>query len=443
LKPDDPLDALAPWKGAPRWWLGLSGGLDSTCLLHMLARLSDIPPLTAVHVDHGLHPDSARWAAHCRELCTALDVEYLERGVAVGAAGQGPEAAARTARYGAFEELVGAGEVLLLAHHADDQVETFFLRLMRGAGARGLAGIPRDRALGAGHLVRPLLEFPRSELEAYARERQLHWVEDGGNLDQSLDRNFLRNSVLPLLARRWPGYRESVGQSMAAMRDAELDQRRAFQPLLDATTGEVFGEPTLDLYDLGNIDPHSLARLLRLWLRDLGIEPPGRARLREFVRQLRAGGGNAAPRLRVDDYCLQRFQHRIHLYACIDAPEGVWKLTPDRALEVRGMGRVSMHRTQAEGLPLPARGYWEVRLRRGGERCRPRGRRHSRSLKKLMQEYGVPRWWRGRLPLLYAGDELVAVADLWECEGYAAREGEPAYKLRWQPNPMGGDRIPD
>ena len=226
--PDRLLDFLSPWRDAPRWWIGLSGGLDSCVLLQLLAearqaaaRTSPLPTLTAVHVDHQLSAHSPGWSRHCEALCRSLEVELVIRRVVVAAGATGPEAAAREARYAVFEELVGPGDLLLLAHHLDDQVETLFLRLMRGAGTRGLAGMPRQRRLGKGELCRPLLAFTRESLEDFATERGLAWVEDESNCDLSPDRNYLRHRVLPRLEERWPAYRASVAASIDAVADAE------------------------------------------------------------------------------------------------------------------------------------------------------------------------------------------------------------------------------
>ena len=128
-------DALQPLVAARHWDLGLSGGVDSTVLLHLLqdfrSRHESAPPLTAIHVDHGMQPGSSQWQQYCEQACSALEVPLVSRALQVS----GGEAAARRARYAVFEELVGEGEVLFLAHHLDDQVETFILRLVRGAGS--------------------------------------------------------------------------------------------------------------------------------------------------------------------------------------------------------------------------------------------------------------------------------------------------------------------
>ncbi len=220
--------ALAPRAASYR--VGFSGGRDSHVLLHALAAARHLlpAPLTALHVDHGMHPDAPRWAEHCRAVCAALEIPLtVRRAVVESSGGHGSEAAARAARYAVYREEVASGECLVLAHHRDDQAETVLLRLMRGAGADGLAGIPASRCLGGAVLVRPLLGFGGEELAAYAAAHGLEWVDDPSNADEGLDRVFLRRRVLPLLASRWPeaGARlAAAADLLAAAADAEAER---------------------------------------------------------------------------------------------------------------------------------------------------------------------------------------------------------------------------
>ncbi|HJT96837.1 MAG TPA: tRNA lysidine(34) synthetase TilS, partial [Rhodanobacteraceae bacterium] len=175
--------------------VGYSGGLDSTVLLHALAASSAARArsLRALHVDHGLHADSAAWADHCRTFAATLAVPLDVVRVAVGTTrGQGLEAAARNARYAAFEAALAPGELVALAHHRDDQTETVLLKLLRGAGPEGLAGMRALRPLGPGHLWRPLLDVPRDALRDYAQMHGLAFLDDPSNADTRHARNFLR-----------------------------------------------------------------------------------------------------------------------------------------------------------------------------------------------------------------------------------------------------------
>ena len=300
LKPTDLLDPLQPYLEHRRWLLGLSGGVDSVVLLHLLCALRQeqaLPSLLAVHVNHHLNDSANAWSKHCQRLCKKLEVEFQVVDAEVVPAGRGLEAAARDARYQIFEELIRADEVLLLAHHLDDQVETFFLRLLRGAGTQGLSGMPARRDLAQGELFRPLLGFPREALHGYAKARKLRWVEDDSNADTRFDRNYLRQQVLPLLEHRWPGYRKSVLRGVDAIREAETQLRAQQADRLPAAMGQDFGEATLRLSALEDLNVEDAACLLRSWLQRLELPNPGRDQLREFLQQLREAGPRARPKL--------------------------------------------------------------------------------------------------------------------------------------------------
>ncbi len=420
-------EALAP---APRWYVALSGGVDSTALLHLAQRWcgarQGAPWLAAVHVNHGLQSAADTWQAHCEAACSALGVPLVTRRVSVAGAG---EAAAREARYGAFAGVLEAGEVLLLAHHLDDQVETFFLRLMRGAGAEGLASMPAARDLGAGRLARPLLGATRADIERWAREEGLDWVEDPSNLQLLADRNFLRHEVLPLLASRWPAYRRTVARAGAHMAAQAEVLRGALG--VPETIYSITGDPGLPLADLVEPPEPVAARNLRNWLRQRGEPAPGEAPLGEFLRQLRAAGEDAAPQLRTGAWSLQRYRDAVYRVPAFSAPApgAPVAIRPGERREVAGVGSVALLPDES-GLPLGAQEDLLLTWRDGGERCRVAGR-GSIPLKQLLQELGVPPWWRPRLPLLCRDGEVLAVGDLVLCEHAAGTPAQGRWALCW------------
>lgn len=213
--------------------VAFSGGLDSTVLLHSLVRLQQLLnaqkptalangersnkpvfQLSACHVDHQLSPNHLAWRQHCTSFAQNLDVDIFCCEVEVTPSGQGLEAAARKARYGAFDRIINSNnKILLLAHHRDDQAESLLLRLSRGHGISGLKGIPSERLIGQGKALRPFLDQDRDTLLAYAKRHKLIWIEDESNTDIELDRNFVRHEVLPQLNRRWPGFSQNLGVS--------------------------------------------------------------------------------------------------------------------------------------------------------------------------------------------------------------------------------------
>jgi tRNA(Ile)-lysidine synthase len=424
---------------APGWYVGFSGGVDSTVLLHLLhcwcAANPGAPTLRALHINHGLQAAAGDWQRHCESVCRALQLQLDTSAVDVSADGSG-EAAARTARYRAFQEQLPTGAVLFLGHHLDDQVETFFLRLLRGAGVEGLAAMPHSRTLGAGILVRPLLDCGRGELERYAARHGLEYVEDPSNSSTLMDRNFLRAELLPLLATRWPGYRQTVARASAHMAAAAATLTR--QLGVPETVHSVLGDPGLVLSRLDTESGEIVATRLRAWLRTRGCQAPDHAAMAEFVRQLRVAAVDANPRLVCGGACLQRYRDAVYLLPnIITPPPAVPRdLAPGTSCAVPGVGTVSLQRTAGDGLRLVPGDRLTISWRQGGERCRLPGRRGSRSLKNLLQEWNVPPWWRDRVPLLYLEGELLAVGGLAQCVSSrwraVAQEGEQLWNMNWE-----------
>ncbi|NNG62887.1 tRNA lysidine(34) synthetase TilS, partial [Pseudomonas fragi] len=266
------LKALEPWRNAGAWHVALSGGLDSTVLLHVLAQLRQtrsLPPLSAIHVHHGLQAAADEWPAHCQALCNALGVPLQVVHVHVQA-GASLERAAREARYQAFVTLTRAQEVLLTGQHRDDQAETLLFRLLRGAGVSGLAAMPRQRRLGEGNLCRPLLDVSRTDLEAYAREHSLGWIEDPSNQQTDFSRNYLRHEIFPLLTRRWPQAAASMARSAAHCAEAQglLDDlaRQDLQAAGAVSEFDWLGLPSLELAPITCLSPARQRNALRYWL---------------------------------------------------------------------------------------------------------------------------------------------------------------------------------
>ena len=424
---DDQLNTLL---GASHWVVGYSGGVDSTVLLHLLhqwcAAHPGTPALSALHINHGLQPAAGDWQHRCEDFCRSLHCPILSLGITVPAGG---EAAARDARYRAFRAHLPPGAVLFLGHHLDDQVETFFLRLLRGAGVEGLAAMPRRRALGGGELMRPLLDLSREELQDYARRHRLPYVEDPSNSDTAMDRNFLRREVLPLLAARWPAYRQSVARASAHL--AGTARALADVPV---TVHSVLGDPGLPLHSLAGAAGEVAASRLRAWLRSRGCRAPGRAPLAEFLRQLREAPGDGRPKLACGDYSLQRFSDAVYLLPVFDAPVPPWScdLVPGERRDIPGVGVVGLVRSGSDGIPVREGEYLTLRWRRGGERCRLPGRPGSRSLKALLQELHVPPWWRDRIPLVCLRDEVLAIGDLLRCDSTRRPAGAPLWCVHWE-----------
>jgi tRNA(Ile)-lysidine synthase len=411
--------------------VGFSGGLDSTVLLHLLAATPAIRArgLEAVHVHHDLHPAADDWAEHCAAVCRHLGVPLEVMRVRVDRdAGYGREAAARAARHGAFAEALPAGGILALAHHRRDQAETFLLRGLRGSGVGGLAAIPTWRAFAGGWLWRPLLDQPRERLLGHARGQGLQWIEDPANEDESLDRNFLRHRVLPLLRERWPQAEAALARSAALCGEADAllagEDRRA----LEEARRE---DDTLSLPALRALDPARRGRALRLWIDALELPPlpaEGVARIEADLLHARPDGSAA---FAWSGAVVRAWRQRLHAgvprpplppgwqagwdgLQPLRLPDGSSLFLADAAMSA-GMEQV---RATFPGFEIPM----SVHARRGGERIRLPGRSHSHALKHVLQEAGIPPWERTRLPLLSnVAGEVQAAGDRIVSAGFADR----------------------
>jgi tRNA(Ile)-lysidine synthase len=422
-----------------RLTVALSGGLDSVVLLDCLARLRDRRGfrLEALHVDHGLSPSSGAWAAFCRELCGARGVSLTIVALQVDRGrGESPEAAARRARYGAFRQHVTG--TLVLAHHLDDQSETLLLQLLRGAGPRGAGAMPWLREASAGDeasaplaLVRPLLGVPRSRLAAYARASGLTWVEDESNSDTALDRNYLRERVMPVIEQRFPGYRKALARSAELFQEAStlLDELAA----LDAT--HAVRDGALDVAALRRLSEPRARNLLRWFLRQGGVEAPPARRLGEAVRQLLQARQDRRVRVVLGDTELRCEQGSLRLRPLLPPPDEsvVWRGEAVLAAP-GGLGEVLFTRGEGAGIALQRLSgrRVEIRPRRGGERIQPDCRRPRRTLKNLLQEHRIEPWRRARLPLLFCDEHLIWVPDIGIDCAWQAGPGEAGVSPAWR-----------
>lgn len=422
-----------------RYLVAFSGGIDSSVLLHALAASSGDhqTPILAIHINHGLHEDAPAWEAHCRIVAADLDVQFISRAVEVDEkSGLGIEATARQARYDALRDIVEEGDWILSAHHEDDQAETLLLNLMRGSGLAGLAGIGELQRFADGMLARPLLRVSGESIRAYAERQELRWIDDPSNRDMRFDRNYLRREVVPVLADRWPGVVQRLGKSAELASEAsELLNDLAQLDLANIATGA--GADKLDIDGLKSLSEKRQRNLLRYAAKQCGLPPPPATRLYQITHELIPAREDAQPLVGWPGAEIRRYRDKLYLLA--EVPNGdalaATKLTADGVWLDLGVGRGQM-RLEAGvdgGIDCDAvEGGLTLRFRQGGEEFCPVGRKRTHKLKKLLQEDGVVPWMRQRIPLLYSGDCLVAVGDLWIAANASKTNG---YGIRWRNRP--------
>jgi tRNA(Ile)-lysidine synthase len=419
--------------------VGLSGGLDSTVLLEILAEHAVAAgyKVTAIHVNHGLSPNASDWVRFCERLCANQGVPLAIEHVRVNAASpEGIEGAARTARYAAFA--ARTEPFLALAHHLDDQAETVLMQLLRGTGLKGIAAMPELRPLLGTRMqvFRPLLDYSRAQLKEYAEERGLRWVEDESNASTRFDRNFLRHEVGPKFDQRYPGWRDSLVRFArhAASANELLDQ-------LAAADG-VPAKPGEALPIVPTLAPERRANALRAFLARNAVQMPTEARLAEMARQLYEARDDA--RVRIDHAGIAIVRHqggaRIEreLGPAMAAPQSPWRVDWHRERDVdlgADRGVVHFDSTRGEGIAAdPARsGRWYFAPRSGGETLRLGGAdRPTRTLKNLLQEREIPIWQREKLPLLFHEDRLVWVPGVGIASEYACPDGQEGFQPSWR-----------
>lgn len=423
--------------------VAFSGGLDSTVLLHAAWQLQRQPTscsfqLKAIHVNHGLSPKAVAWETSCQQICDEMQIPlHIERVRVDLDVGASLESKARQRRYEVFERLLGANECLLMAHHLDDQAETFLMRTLRGAGPRGLSAIPAQRVLGRGVLLRPLLGVSRAQLTEYAVKKGLHWVEDESNHSTTFDRNFCRLNILPVIEQRWPQYRQSWQRSAALSAESELLLNEL--AALDFVDAQCADGNSLRQTVLVRLSPPRRRNLLRYWFARQRLTEPGWNVVNQITNELISAAEASQPEVRWSDrgapICVRRYNAEISIHIgsadIVSTDRYQWNLT--EPLVLPNNGQLSAWKKTGQGLRLVSAMSLTVRYRQGGERVCLAGRK-TRPLKKILQEAELAPWLRQRLPLLYAHDELVCIPGVGVCDGWVAADNEEGWSISWDPH---------
>ena len=413
------------------YWVAYSGGADSTALLQALHELDGQleAPIRALHINHGLHPGSDDWQRHCEEFCHVRGIHLRCAKISVDRnSGTGLEAEARRQRYGVARGLLDKGDVLLTAHHSDDQSETVLLNLMRGSGFDGLAGMPEIRQLGKGWLARPLLSFSGESLRAYLTGEDIGWIEDVSNIDEAYDRNFLRHSLMPVLERRWSSAAGKIALSAAHCREAS----ELLSDMADKELSACLAHPqVLGINSMAEADPARLKLVLRRWLHLRGAPAMPARRLEELCRQCRQASPEHHVKVAWDGWIVQLYRRRLWLQpaeSITECPNIEWS-TPGPLDLGPVSGQLDINPGGA-GLPAGLR----VSPRRGGEKIHFSPDNLHRTVKYLLQEAAVPPWLRASIPLLQIDGKTVALGDWAIGSSLQTWLAEHDATLSWKPD---------
>ena len=406
--------------------IAYSGGVDSHVLLDMVVQLQQLHqrPIKIIHVHHGLSQYANDWVTHVEQVAQAYNVDYVIKRVSVNQQQASLEDAARQARYQAINQELVAGDVLLLAHHQQDQAETFLLRLMRGSGVKGLGGMAVIASVPFNQLDtqawRPLLTINKKQILAYAQQRHLNWIEDDSNTNENLNRNYLRHQIMPVLQQRWPSVSQQLADTSHRMREAD----ELLQTLAAIDYQQV--QDKCDSLNISRLAELSVARrhnVLRYWLQQLGFNLPDYQQLSKIWLEVCLAKKDAQPLYYWPNVEVRRYRQQLFamqpLQLFDNKTEIQWHNKHQSML--LPTGEVLTPQQAQQGIKTE---YWQtgqisIRYRQGGEKIRPVARQYHHDLKTLLQTEGVPSWQRPRIPLLYINGQLAAVLGYWIDQAFA------------------------
>ncbi|NOQ36596.1 MAG: tRNA lysidine(34) synthetase TilS [Methylococcaceae bacterium] len=424
---------LARINAARHIYIAYSGGLDSHVLLHICSLNPQIKnKLTAVYVHHGLQKIADDWAVHCQQQAQQLNIPFKLLHVNAVHKGKSPEEGARDARYQALKALLNEGDVLCVAQHREDQLETVLLQLFRGAGVQGLSAMAEISSFGQGKLLRPLLDCSQQAIKDYAINQQLNWIEDPSNQCDDFERNFLRNQIIPTLKTHWQALDKTVARSAKHCATAQSLLSELAINLLDKSINL---DNSLSISGLLSLEAAKQQLVIRQWFAHFNLKMPSVDFIERLFEQVIHAKPSANPELKRSDCSIRRYQNKLY---CLTQTQRlptldsqVWEHTNER-LDLKNNGTLQRFISN-NGIPVS---LWEsssisVRYRTGGEKIALSNRKGHHSLKNLYQEASIPPWEREKIPLLYFDDKLVAIADLWVSADVFSDNGNTCYQLNW------------
>ena len=410
LEPDKLVKQLAPYR---RVLVAYSGGLDSSVLLHVMAKFANRPfKLIAVHINHNLHSRETDWVKHCQLNCTQLGVELIIRELPKLAKPKvgNLEAKLREQRYKIFAQLLTDDDALVTAHHAEDQAETLLMRLFRGAGVKGLGAMLDQIKLSSGYLLRPLLHCSKAELLTYANQHQLSWVEDESNYDCSFDRNYLRHTLMPLIKKRWPGVIKAIERSSGHLQEVDRWLEQQAETVWDESN---LASSTISLHKISTLSKVEQKNLLRFWLRKLKLPAATKQQLDILLDTAFSARSDAVPLISWPGVEVRRFRKLLYAMTPLEPfdPSFSEYFVQNHLVLPGTLGRLEIKVVDSCIIETQ---QLRVTFRQGGEKIRLTGSNHHRTLKNLMQEWEIPPWQRNRIPIIYLEEEIVAVVGYYQ-----------------------------
>jgi tRNA(Ile)-lysidine synthase len=432
LNPQKIVDDLVSLAAGKKVWLAYSGGIDSHVLLHILATTShpDLNFAATVHVDHGLQTESKNWSQYCADICKDLNIDYHALQVQVNDIETlGMEAAARAARYQAIAQFLSPNDVLLTAQHQHDQAETLLLQLLRGSGPKGLAAMAVKSTMGKMTVIRPLLDVSQQDIQLYAQQHNLKWIDDPSNVDTRWSRNYLRHQVWPEIEQRWP--QAEITLSRSAQHCAEASDLLSEFAEQDMTLlGINANSETLPITALMTLSSARQRNLLRHYIERRQFTLPSTTVLQCVIDEVCLAAQDSEPLVSWSGVEVRRYQQQLFMMPPMQAHDVLQSVVVEdfhQAISIADQ-LIQWQQIQGKGLneKVISQGI-RVGFRQGGERIQLQGQAHHKSLKHLFQQWHIPPWQRDRIPLLFCDDKLIAIVGYGLSDEFAVNEGQQGY----------------
>ena len=417
--------------------IALSGGLDSSVLLNVMANEPMLKDrITALHVNHNINTDADRWEKFCSEQSRKLGIPF--QSLKLNKTDNPSEDYLRSKRQEFFRQWGGDQDLIVTAHHLDDQVETILFRIFRGTGIKGIKGINQFSTIDGVNFFRPFLDIKKHDLKEYALKNNIPWVEDDSNEESNFSRNKIRNLILPSIRETWSSIDKAI---IKLSKDADKSKQ-----ILDEIAQDDYSSTfsTHSLIKLARINALSKPRkenLIYYWLININGLKANFAQIDQIYTYLdREQVGPASFHFKTiegesdvqiiinsKEIRIMKDDHKTKLPKDLNLE---WNLKDNIKIS---SGELSVVESLGKG--LSTRYLKEgaiIRARVGGERCKPYGRKKSQKIKNLFQEYDIPDWKREQIPLIYINDKIAAVGDLWVCEDFHTPASENGLSIVWK-----------
>tara|TARA_Y100000748_G_scaffold291281_1_gene278599 strand:- start:1044 stop:2378 length:1335 start_codon:yes stop_codon:yes gene_type:complete len=416
--------------------LALSGGLDSMVLLHLMwTHLNDKYKIRAIHVNHNLNEGANDWSAFCEKQCNRLGIDLSIKSIHPENNGFGLEASARDERYQVIKEDLAQNELLLTAHHKDDQLETILFRIFRGTGVNGLRGIVHYKEEKSHTIFRPLIEYSRTELEEYAALNKIKWIEDDSNENISFDRNYIRNQIVPKIKDRWKDVQESTHRlSLIAAESHEL--------LNELATDDLFNESDLSSVSISCFESKSIPRIknmIRFLIEKNNMDMPSMHILNSGLADLIRDDKKTAE-IKWSNFVIRRFKKKLYFLNVSVAmpfkpPEDIsWSINQPIDLHYP-IGSLEIDYMNGSGISLnKCSENLQIKFRKGGEKISLKTKKTPKTLKDFFNEKKILPWVRDKIPLIYDDQDLICIGDFWINDDYRAEKKERSFIILWNKN---------